>query len=412
MRQQPCNSRSGRQRWRRWLSSAALLGVALGCGLTATDAVLGGETHFLGNCGGGCSDGLSCLAGICTRPCVDSATDCADLGASVSCRQEPQPDAFCDLPCTTDASCAAAGGSNLACEDGFCRAAISAALPALIAAEPDRSDPWWCLGLSPEPLPAVDGELVALVAPVVEWSTRRPLAGQGLLATLCEFSDLRCQAPLAPPLVVTNTLDGQELPPATAAVPLPARFDGHIRFDVATPDDAPEAEQFLSVDYYLGGRAVDAVSRVPAILMTESALWDAILEQSFPAIDRDAARAAGTVMATVSDCNGNAVDGARVELRETGGQPAGFEAQFWLPASRIPVALPAGEQLRSGLTGVGYVGVPASFVELRAYRPGDDQLIGQLVVGVMEGQLTTGTIRPAYLLGGGVPEDGDLNAAP
>ena len=63
---------------------ALVLAVACG-GATTGTPVVGGETHFLRQCTTTCGDGLSCIAGICTRGCVVGEASCGDLAAGAAC---------------------------------------------------------------------------------------------------------------------------------------------------------------------------------------------------------------------------------------------------------------------------------------------------------------------------------------
>jgi hypothetical protein len=107
--------------------TAALLGAltaASGCGkaVDETDS----ESHFLAFCTDECADGLSCVCGVCTRPCAgDGFCDslafgarCAALAVS-SCASGGT--LACDVECSTDADCGGIGATH-ECLSGRCRA--------------------------------------------------------------------------------------------------------------------------------------------------------------------------------------------------------------------------------------------------------------------------------------------------
>lgn len=110
-------------RRKRGFASAALvtLGLFWGCG-GSLGGSSGGESHFLIQCDDSCSDGLSCIAGICTRGCVIDEDGCGDLHADAECTDsiEPGEVAICDVACSEDADCGSLG-ANYSCEAGQCR---------------------------------------------------------------------------------------------------------------------------------------------------------------------------------------------------------------------------------------------------------------------------------------------------
>lgn len=135
-----------KHRYRRLTQSAALLalGVVLvsSCGRVAVDTT-DSESHFLVLCEGDtCAEGLSCVCGVCTRPCeADDA--CAPLGDGVRC--EPlatsacaggEAPRACEVACDDDAECALLGGEHR-CVFGHCRASSAGATSAALAA-PNR----------------------------------------------------------------------------------------------------------------------------------------------------------------------------------------------------------------------------------------------------------------------------------
>ena len=99
------------------------LGLAWGCG-GSLGSKSGGESHFLSYCDDTCPDGLSCIAGVCTRGCVVGEDECGDLHSDAECTDsiEPGEVATCDVTCTDDGSCESLG-ANYSCESGQCRGA-------------------------------------------------------------------------------------------------------------------------------------------------------------------------------------------------------------------------------------------------------------------------------------------------
>lgn len=113
-----------------------LLALALGllliasCGGVSNSPSAGSETHFLSRCEAGCPEGLQCICGVCSTPCVEQG-DCARLAGAASCAtlgprvaegrcNDAQIGAMCDASCLTDADCSDVfDGSS--CESGYCR---------------------------------------------------------------------------------------------------------------------------------------------------------------------------------------------------------------------------------------------------------------------------------------------------
>lgn len=101
--------------------------VGGGCGRIAKNGPeVGGESHFLHWCDGSCEEqGLECISGLCTQPCVVAQPDACSAFSGASCTDrsiEPGAVAVCDVGCVGDADCAALG-SDYRCEASFCRAA-------------------------------------------------------------------------------------------------------------------------------------------------------------------------------------------------------------------------------------------------------------------------------------------------
>lgn len=107
---------------RRALAVCLLLG-APAC--RSTEPRTGSETNFLRLCDASCDAGLSCVCGVCTRPCA-ARDECTPLAAGALCEAATtacaaaEGEAFCDLPCLVTADCAALGGA-FRCQGGHCR---------------------------------------------------------------------------------------------------------------------------------------------------------------------------------------------------------------------------------------------------------------------------------------------------
>jgi hypothetical protein len=111
-----------------WLIGLAVV-IAMSCG--GGIATTGSETHFLEPCGSNDCGDLSCVCGVCTKPC-SQVSDCsplhggarciesADLPNADTCSQLSPVEQLCDVPCTTDTECASLG-SSFRCETRVCR---------------------------------------------------------------------------------------------------------------------------------------------------------------------------------------------------------------------------------------------------------------------------------------------------
>ena len=271
---------------------------------------------------------------------------------------------------------------------------------------PDGVDPatagWWCLGQPPVDPKFMPGNRAALLLPVLEWSTRTPLMDRGLQATFCANGDITCAFPLAGPIPISSSLLAGSvgmLPPGVAGVPVTEGFDGFIKFDVV-PDPSqgtpPEDQQFVSDYLYLNGIIAGPVSQGQPVLMFQRRYRQGIIQATFPSADVNAVVSRGSVAVGVYDCDGKAVEGARVELTSEG-KVVADALPFVLPASRIPVAQPPDKPLVTQVAGsAGFLNVPLGSVLLTGYLQ-DGTRIGQVPLGSVAGQLTIGTIRPDYV---------------
>jgi len=111
------------------LLAVGLAGFLLGGACGGLGPHTGSETNFLSSCDASCDAGLTCLCGVCTRPC-SSTDECTSLGSGTECTTEVEPPpnrvcpdqetAFCDRPCSDDADCSALGGA-FRCQNRSCR---------------------------------------------------------------------------------------------------------------------------------------------------------------------------------------------------------------------------------------------------------------------------------------------------
>ncbi len=88
------------------------------------EPTVGSESHFLRLCEETCADGLDCIAGICTSPCVVGDSESCEQFPAAACTNqsvEPGEVAVCDVPCSGDVDCSVLSQDH-ACWDGFCRA--------------------------------------------------------------------------------------------------------------------------------------------------------------------------------------------------------------------------------------------------------------------------------------------------
>lgn len=276
----------------------------------------------------------------------------------------------------------------------------AALMPERPSMGPDPDDPWWCLGQEPSALPAPRRDtLVGFVLPVVEWSTQQPLAGRGLTARLCPAIDFSCTTPLFPPYAIRDaTLNGMPLPLGAAGIPVPEGFGGFLRFDVEVSPAAPPADDFMPTSYFLAGVVSGDISVGPPVTLIRRGEFGMMLDQSFPGLTAGPF-VSSSVTASVRDCNGQPVVGARVEVSRSGASLDGV-VPFQLPPSGILVAQPLDEPLLTGDTGaVGYVNVPAGAMQLLAFRPGDSEPFARAELGVVPGQNSLIALRPVSLTG-------------
>lgn len=106
---------------------AALSFVTVACG-SSHGPEAGSQTHFLRSCDSSCPAPYSCLCGVCSLSCQQSArcTDhapsavCVPPSTGASCSATPR---MCDVECRADRECANLAG-GFVCELGRCRDAV------------------------------------------------------------------------------------------------------------------------------------------------------------------------------------------------------------------------------------------------------------------------------------------------
>lgn len=122
---------------RKALSRLTLLLVALTLAFSCkpeSGEPTGGETHFLTRCEPGantCGDQLTCLCGVCTRPCAERAAcqtlpaaQCVPAGSGCAMGRAGAP-GVCEVSCVADADCLVISASHR-CQAGVCRAGVLA----------------------------------------------------------------------------------------------------------------------------------------------------------------------------------------------------------------------------------------------------------------------------------------------
>lgn len=107
-------------------TAAAIVLAGAGCGRVAQNAPrVGGESHFLRWCDSSCEEeGLECISGLCTQPCVVAEPNACAAFSGASCTDrsiEPGAVAVCDVSCARNDDCAPLG-SDYSCDGSFCRA--------------------------------------------------------------------------------------------------------------------------------------------------------------------------------------------------------------------------------------------------------------------------------------------------
>jgi hypothetical protein len=133
----------------RWLLPLGLGFLLLSsCSEPSSSPQVGSETHFLMGCDASCDDGMQCICGVCSKPCVQQ-TDCKTLASAATCTplsprvtegrcDDTQIGAMCDAGCLTDADCSELSDDSR-CEDGFCREPGTAMQPGPMSCVPSNT---------------------------------------------------------------------------------------------------------------------------------------------------------------------------------------------------------------------------------------------------------------------------------
>ena len=110
-------------------SMLAALALAFSC-RAETSEPTGGETHFLTRCqpnDNTCGNELTCLCGVCTRPCADRtacqslpAAQCVLSSAEQGCVGVDAIPGVCEVSCVADRDCAVVSALHR-CQQGACR---------------------------------------------------------------------------------------------------------------------------------------------------------------------------------------------------------------------------------------------------------------------------------------------------
>lgn len=136
IRQQPITRLGGVPIWvnHRAASAAFLLLVACGGKASSSDpdgiGAAPTASVLFAACGAGCSGGLECVEGTCTRTCSEDV-ECRTLAAAAECIHGPtiaDGGGMCGVPCRNDDACASLGAGSH-CDFAFCVAGDLDALP-------------------------------------------------------------------------------------------------------------------------------------------------------------------------------------------------------------------------------------------------------------------------------------------
>lgn len=114
------------------LFGTVLLGLWLGaCGGRAqVGSIGGGEAPPFQECSASCDNGLTCLEGLCSRPC-NADDECTDLSARAACTSfstRRNASSACAVPCSSDDVCQELGAGSF-CNRVYCVAGDLEALP-------------------------------------------------------------------------------------------------------------------------------------------------------------------------------------------------------------------------------------------------------------------------------------------
>jgi hypothetical protein len=89
---------------RNWALVVSLVAVSACGAQTSEQEPLSSETHFLSRCTDRCSNGLQCIAGVCTKPC-ESSDSCRELSANAECLPALSADNSCQVACSGNPQC-------------------------------------------------------------------------------------------------------------------------------------------------------------------------------------------------------------------------------------------------------------------------------------------------------------------
>lgn len=209
----------------RLLLPFALLVLSMtSCGQTSSPQS-GSETHFLMGCReGSCGDGMQCICGVCSAPCVQradcsllsSVADCTALGPRVTQGRcdGTQIGAMCDAACLTDDDCLPLGHGSR-CDSGYCRERGPMLEPASQSCTP--------LNIAASDVLVLGDVLIELSIYVDELEQRMVAAGN-----LSDGAHFRNEAQAASSLLVTGALsfDAQYTGARADGVPRVVIMDG------------------------------------------------------------------------------------------------------------------------------------------------------------------------------------------
>jgi len=367
--------------WRA-LGAGSLLGLSVlgGCGKATSPPVLGGETHWLEECGqgaalpkDGCGSGLACLCGTCTAACSDDA-GCDWLSA----------DAICvETDTTARAGACAAGEPPRLCVSTMSTpdsATAQASTGNPLSLTPTLPGNWACLDESPpEPdEPDPNRDVVTFSVVVADDRTLQQIPEVSLRA--CSVNDRVCEAGIA---------QGTTLPPASPGLPpamtvqLPVQFQGFLRLT---------APGYVLYDYYIGGPMLqDVIATQPFLLVSESYLLEIMQGLGVAAPSRSAGL--GMLRVQVLDCNLDPAPGVELRLSDQDQPGDQLTAQAWANQARIPVLnAPTDDE---GIA--GFIDLPTENFVFEAVVNG--RTFGSRTFPISPNRLTTGTIRVNYDVG-------------
>lgn len=365
-----------------------VLGLSLvsACGQTTSSPALGGETHWLQECGpgaarpaGGCGPGLVCSCGMCMAPCSDDGA-CRALGDDAICADTSTTEyadacATGELPRACVSSLSAPPSSELTnppVPDSI-ESTGSGTPPSTPATVPP---PWACLDELPPPPNTGLNPAFIYSAAVLDYRSLSPLDGASLRA--CLITDFLCELGVS-----EGVRDAPSFarPPRTT-VSLPIGFEGFLR--ITAPD-------YVTLDYYVGGPVRQDVVAPPFMLFTEATLAELALDLGVG--DTEGARSRGMVLFQVLDCNLDPARDVQLRLPDQDQNPELRDVLPWGTSSRILVA----NMPTDGDGIAGFFGVPPGNHVVEAVVEG--RAFGRRIIRVDENSVTAGTLRVNYDIG-------------